>query len=349
MELIVKTPLDLEKIAAERIRELDPEARLSVKPRGFKGLVIVESCRDRRRLMERILDEVPEAEAVIPVDVEVGAELEEIREAAVRLAERKLSGDESFAVKTVRRGSHRFRSIDVNVVVGAAVQETLGAPVNLDNPDKIIQVEIIMDRAGISVLEGSSGWRKMTPGKRPSTRFFRRVSVAQMPYLGTREGAREIGARIGRAVQAYEVRELVITPHKPVDAFLLSSFIDGVREGVESRYQIQLRSYGREVRRVEVMVQDLYQLVRERRGEVMVVFEPEGLQLRDASQRLRELMAKKTRINFLFGSREGIPKGVYRMADLVVDLAPGITLPTELAAPSGLTAVYTALNMMDAD
>ncbi len=349
MELIVKTPLDLEKIAAERILELDPEAELSVKPHGFKGLVIVESCRDRRKLLEGILKEVPEAETVIPVEEEAKADIESIKKAAVKLAEKKIGGDESFAVKTVRRGSHSFRSIDVNAAVGAAVQEVIGAPVNLDNPDKVLQIEIIMGRVGVAVLEGSSGWRKMAPGKRPSIRFFRRVSVVQMPYLGTHEGAREIGARIGRAVQAYEVKELVIAPHKPVDAFLLSSFIEGVREGVESRYQIQLRSYGREVRRIGVTVQDLYQLVRERRGEVLVVFEPEGLQLRDASQRLRELMNRKTRINFLFGSREGIPKGVYRMADLVVDLAPGITLPTELAAPSGLTAIYTALNMMDAD
>ncbi len=349
MEIIVKTPLDLEKVAAERIRELDPGARLSVKPHGFKGLVIVESCGDRDRLVEEILEKVPEAETVVPVEAESRAVIEEIRERAVELARRRIGGEESFAVRTVRRGSHGFRSMDVNVAVGSAVQEATGAQVNLDNPDKILQVEIVMDRVGLAVLDGSQEWRKMAPGKRPSTRFFRRVSVIQMPYLGTHEGAREIGARIGRAVQAYEVRELVIAPHKPVDAFLLSSFIEGVGEGVESRYQIQLRSYGREVKRVQVLVHDLYQLVRERRGEVMVVFEPEGLQLRDASKKLRELMARKTRINFLFGSREGIPKGVYRMADLVIDLAPGITLPTELAAPSGLTAVYTALNMMDAD
>ncbi|MCD6235757.1 MAG: SPOUT family RNA methylase, partial [Thaumarchaeota archaeon] len=50
-------------------------------------------------------------------------------------------------------------------------------------------------------------------------------------------------------------------------------------------------------------------------------------------------------VSILIGSREGIPKGVYRAADLVLDIAPGITLSTELAAPSALAAIYTALNM----
>lgn len=349
MELVVKTPLGLERVAAARILELEPKASLSVKPHGLEGLIVVESCPDRGALMERILGEVPEVERVIPVEVEVRAELDEIAEAARKLAMEKISGNESFAVRTVRRGRHGFKSIDVNIKVGAIVQEATGAAVDLDNPDKILQVEVVFGRAGLAVLDGASEWRKMGPGKRSSTRFFRRVSVVQMPYLGSIEGAREMGARIGRAVQAYEVMELVVAPNKRVDGFELLAFLDGVREGIESRLRIQLRSYGRGVGRVKVLVQDLYQLVRERRGEPMVVFEPEGLQLRDAAPKLREILSEGGRVSFLFGSREGIPKGVYRMADLVVDLAPGITLPTELAAPSALTAVYTALNMMGAD
>lgn len=349
MELIVKTPLDLESVAAARILEIEPSAVLNVKPGGLKGLIVVESCPNRFRLYERILSEVPEVEHVVPIEAEVEADLDRITDAARRLAENRISSSESFAVRTIRRGRHSFRSVDVNVRVGAVVQEATGAPVDLDNPEKILQVEIVFDRAGLAVLEGGSEWRKMRPGKRASTRFFRRVSVIQMPYLGSLEGAREIGARIGRAVQAYEVMELVVAPNKPVNGFELAAFLEGVRDGVESRLRIQRRSYGRGVEAVKVIVQDLYQLVRERRGEPMIVFEPEGLQLRDAAPKLREILERDGRVNFLFGSREGIPKGVYRMADLVVDLAPGVTLPTELAAPSALTAIYTVLNLMDMD
>lgn len=346
---MIKTPLGLERVAAARILEIEPSTRLEVKPRGLKGLIVVESCPNGAKLYERILSEVPEVEHVVPVEAEVEADLDRIAEAARRLAEEKISGDESFAVRTIRRGQHPFRSIDVNVRVGAVVQEATGAPVDLDNPEKILQVEIVFDRAGLAVLDGGSEWRKMRPGKHPSTKFFRRVSVVQMPYLGSLEGAREIGARIGRAVQAYEVMELIVAPNKPVNGFELAAFLEGVRDGVESRFRVQRKSYGRRVEAVRVLVQDLYQLVRERGKEPMIVFEPEGLQLRDAAPRLRKLLERSGRVNFLFGSREGIPKGVYRMADLVIDLAPGVTLPTELAAPSALTAIYTALNLMDID
>ena len=349
MELVIKTPLGLERVAAARIMEIEPSSVLRVKPGGLEGLIIVESCPDRDSLFKKILKEVPEVERAIPVEAEVEAELEKIAEAARRLAMDRISEGESFAVRTVRRGRHGFRSVDVNVRVGAVVQEATGAAVNLDNPDKIIQVEIVFERAGLAVLEGKLEWRKMEPGKRPSTGFFRRISVVQMPYLGSMGAAREMGARIGRAVQAYEVMELVVAPNKHVDGFELAAFLEGVREGVESRLRVQRRSYGRSVERVRVLVQDLYQLVRERKGEPMVVFEPEGLQLRDAAPKLRKVLSGGGRVSFLFGSREGIPKGVYRMADLVIDLAPGITLPTELAAPTALAAVYTVLNMMSED
>jgi len=349
MELIVKTPLGLERVAASHILDLDPSASLRVKPEGLEGLIIIESCRDKKGLAERISEEVPEVERVIPIEVEVEASLESIAEAAKRLVEGRLSSSESFAVRTVRRGRHSFKSIDVNVRVGSIIQEITQAPVDLDNPDKIIQVEIVFDRAGLAILDGKSEWRKMTHGKRPSTRFFKKISVVQMPYLGSEAAAKEIGARIGRAVQAYEVKELVIAPNQIVDGFELAAFIQGIKEGIESRYQIQRKSYGRSIERVRVRVQDLYQLVRERRKETIIVFEPEGLQLRDAAEKLKKMISESSKINFLFGSREGIPKGVYRVADLVIDLAPGITLPTELAAPAGLTAIYTALNIMDLD
>ena len=349
MKLVVKTPFDLEEVVASRIIELDAGVRLIVKPGGLKGLLLVEECGDAELLRRRILDEVPEVESVLFVDEVVEADLDRIVEAAVRLARERISGDESFAVRTTRRGRHGFSSIDVNVRVGSAVQAATGARVDLENPDAVIYVEIIFDKAGISIVRGEREWRKMTPEKRPSYRFFNKLSIAQMPYLGSIEGAREIGRRIGRAVQAYEVRELVITPNKPVDAFELEAFISGLREGIKSRYDVQKKTYARKVERVKVLVQDLYQLVRERRNEPLIVLEPEGLQMRDALPRLRQLFSGASRVTLLIGSREGIPKGIYRIADLVLDLAPGITLSTELAAPSALAAIYTALNITGED
>ena len=345
MRLIIKTPLDLERVAASKILELDPRARVDAKPRGLKGLVIVEDCGDVDLLRKKILEEVPEVESVIRVDAEVEADLDRIAEVAADLARKSIREEDSFAVKTTRRGRHDFTSLDVNVRVGSAVQEATGARVDLENPDVVVYVEIVFERAGISIVRGERAWRKMGPGKKLSADFFRRLSIVQMPYLGSLKGAEEIGRRIGRAVQAYEVGELVIAPNKPVDAFELEAFISGLKEGIESRYEVQRKTYSRRVDRVRVIIQDLYQLVRDRRGEPMIVLEPEGLQIRDAVGKLKDLFSRSKRVSILIGSREGIPKGVYRVADLVLDIAPGITLSTELAAPSALAAIYTALNM----
>jgi len=346
VEIIVKTPLGLEKIAASRIKEIDETASLTVKPNGFEGLVIVERCRDKNELVNRIEQEIPEAEKIIKVERVVEALPEKIAEAAAEISRNRIRAEDTFAVRTVRRGRHDFTSIDVNVKVGSSVVDATGASVNLDYPDKIVQVEIIQDRAGIAIIDGKTEWKKMDLGKKSSLSLFRKISVVQMPYLGSAEGAREIGARIGRAVQAYEVKELVIAPNKPVDAIELATFIKGVEEGIESRYTIQKRSYARRVSKTPVLVQDLYQLVRERREEPIIVFEPEGVNIREAVDKLSEIFRKHSRVNFLLGSREGIPKGVYRIADMVIDLASDITLPTELAAPTALAAVYTALNML---
>jgi len=58
LQLIVKTPFDLEEVVASRIIELDAGVRLIVRPGGLKGLVVVEECGDAELLRRRILDEV---------------------------------------------------------------------------------------------------------------------------------------------------------------------------------------------------------------------------------------------------------------------------------------------------
>jgi tRNA acetyltransferase TAN1 len=346
MEILVKTALGLEEVCASRILELDPSAEVIAKPGGYAGLVCVKSCREPEALASAISSEVLEAEHVYRVLETARATIGDIAEKALRAVGGLISSGETFAVRTVRRGRHGFTSLDVNVAVGAAIQKELGAPVDLDEPDKVVRIEIVGDEAYVSVYDGALEWSKMGPGKTEAHPFFRRISVVQMPYLGPPKSCREIGSRIGRAAQSFEVGELVIAPSEPVEAGALAEFIQGVLEGRESRLKVQARTYARKPNPVEVLVQDLYQLVRARRGEPLVVFEPEGVELHRSAEMLLELYRSARRINFLFGSREGIPKGVYRAADLVIDLAPAITLPTELAAPTALLAVYTALKMI---
>ncbi len=340
--LIVKTQLGMEKIAASRIEELGLRARPS--PKGFRGLVLVYGCRDPGRDKARIEEEVVEADRVIVVEAVAPADPGEIARKAAELARGRIGEGECFAVRTVRRGRHSFTSIDVNVVAGDAVKKATGACVNLSFPDKIVQVEIIGDKAYLALLPGSFEWKKMRPGKNPVVSLFRRITVVQMPYLGPLDACRNMGVRIGREIQNFEVRELVIAPAGRVDARQLNEFLTGVFEGIESRYRVQEKSYHRRPRRVPVYLQDIHQFVRDRRGEAIIVLEPEGEPVTKVADRLWEIVRSGRRINILVGSREGIPLGIYRYADLVVDIAPGVTLSTEYAAAAALIALATVLH-----
>ncbi len=344
LDIIVKTPLGLERIAASRIEDLGLKCEVKPKPNNYPGIVIVNCTCNPKEAADRIRDEVPEAERVLVTEESVKAEVDEIVRAAVKVSKEKLDERRSFAVRTVRRGSHPYTSIDVNCRVGSAIIDATGATVNLDNPDRIVWIEIIDDQAAIGIIDGGEAWKKLKPGKYDIRPFFAKVSIIQTPYLGSKETARSMGSRIGRAAQMFEVKELVLGIIGSVDASQLNSFIQGVIEGSESRYRIQKRTYAHKPRKIDIKVQDLYQIVRDRRGEPIIIFEPEGEAFPSVSEKLAEtVLSERGRINMFFGSREGIPKGIFRFADLIIDLCPGITLSTEYAASSALIGLAFAL------
>jgi tRNA acetyltransferase TAN1 len=286
----------------------------------------------------------PEAEKVFVAEACTRADPEEIARAAAAIAPRYIKPENTFAVRTVRRGRHSFTSIDVNVVVGDAVRRATGASVNLRFPDWVVGVEIVHDEAYVVFYPGEKEWKKMRPGKYPLYKLFRRISVVQMPYLGPLDACRTMGVRIGREVQNFEVRELVIAPIGLTPADQLGKFIEGVYDGIDSRFEVQRKIYSRDVHKVPVYVEDLYQVVRDRLGEPLIVFEPEGDPVIDRRDDiLRIFGGGARRVNIFIGSREGIPVGIYRFADLVLDLAPEITISTDLAAASAIIALATVL------
>lgn len=342
MLALVKTPKGLEEVVRSKILLREPTAEVRAKPLGYLGLVVIDGSQDIESLTSWIKEWVPEAEKVIRFEKTVRTDVDEILSAVKEVALRNIGPNDSFAVRTVRRGADVPTSIELSARAGAIIQELTNAPVDLDFPDKIVQIEVVGDRTGIGIVDGKGEWSKKSPEKGDAARFFGKFSVVQMPYLGSAEGAFEVGRRVGRFVQTFEVRELVVAPIGQVDAWELAEFLRGVRDGIRSRYKVQRASYGRSVKEVPVYVQDLYQLVLSRRDEPMIVFEPEGREVSTLIDRITEALRTEKRVNLLFGSREGVPKGIFRMANYVVDLCPYVTLPTELAAPSALIALYTA-------
>jgi tRNA acetyltransferase TAN1 len=331
---IAKTPRGMEYVAAEHIKERLGDVKIEVRPQGFLGLVLVYSDE-----IEKVRD-IPEIERIVPIVAECRAEIDEIASKAKEVVE-KIGEFESFAVKTTRRGKHGFTSIDVNRVFGAKIKEFSQAEVNLDFPEKVFYVEIIGKKAFIGVIDGKGERKKYLPGKTDVRKLLEKISVVQLPYLEA--GAKEIGERIGRAVQSFELKELVIAPLGYTSARDLEAFIGGVLKGIEVRFDVQRRIYPREVRKVDVWVQDIYQTARDKRRKnyLLIVTDPTGEEIVKVKDKLKEDLKRVKEIVIFIGSRQGIPKGIFRLADYVIDLAPYITFATELAIPASIIALIS--------
>ncbi|WP_290597745.1 MULTISPECIES: SPOUT family RNA methylase [unclassified Archaeoglobus] len=336
--LLIKTQRGMEYVAASHIKDAIGDVKIEVRPSGFLGLLIVhcdENLRDK-------LDDIPEIETIIPVLTECNADLDEIISKAEIIAE-KLKDAKTFAIRTKRRGTHDFSSLDVNLDLGDRIRELTGCEVDLNFPDKSVYVEIINKRVLIGVVDGSEERKKYTPEKVDSRKLFGKISFVQMPYLEDTKAALEIGERVGRAAQAFEIKELIIAPHEYVNAFELEYFIKGVRRGQLARYKVQEKAYAREVRKVPVFVRDIYQTARDkrRRRNVLIVTDPTGKQLSGIRDELVRKMKFADEIVVFAGSRVGVPKGLFRLADFVIDLAPYITFATEQTIPVTLSALLT--------
>ncbi len=334
--LLVKTQRGMEYVAASYIKERLGDVRLEVRPAGFLGLIIVHSDD------ADALKDIPEIETIIPIVLECRADVDEIASKAEQIVE-LIGNAKTFAIRTKRRGKHDFSSVDVNFRLGDRIRELTGCEVDLNFPDKAVYVEIIGDRAFIGVVDGKEERKKYTPEKVDSRKLFGKVSIVQLPYLEDIKAAQEIGERIGRAAQAFEVKELIIAPFNYVNAFELEQFIKGVRRGQLTRYKIQEKAYAREVRKVPVLLQDLYQVARDKRRKrnLLIVTDPTGKQIADVGVELGRRMYYSDEIVVFVGSRVGIPKGVFRLADYVIDLSPYITFATEQAIPAALIALLT--------
>ncbi|WP_461865571.1 SPOUT family RNA methylase [Thermococcus sp.] len=338
MKFILKTPNRMEGVAGNYVKELLPDSKVWIAPMGYSGLVLVET-KDNDETAEKKLLQIPEAERVIKVLYEVPAKLEEILSTAEKIA-RHISENETFAVKTKRRGKHDFSSVDINVQLGARIRELTNAEVNLNSPDRIVYVDILGDTAYISLIQGEK-WKKYSSDKLNSRELFKKVILVQMPYWGSHKTCRSFGEKIGRAAQAFEVKELIIAPKEKIDAYQLMEFIRGVKTGQNSRYEVQ-KAYPWDVEKVPVSVWDMYQVVRDKRrkNRLIIVTDPKGQMLSDVQEKLAKDMYYSKEIIVFMGSREGIPRGIFRFADYVIDLTPYITFATEHAIPAALVALW---------
>jgi tRNA acetyltransferase TAN1 len=155
--LLVGCPRNREQAALSEIKyfvgDLLADSSLIVSITSISGLLICWTSSNPFHVVHKLRTFAEEnpyqfrfAVRFTPLEYWVNADLHSISKTARMLLVR-INENETFRV-TVRR-----RQTDLeNLVVIKTVAEEIPREVNLDNPDKTIWVEIIADRAGMSVL-----------------------------------------------------------------------------------------------------------------------------------------------------------------------------------------------------
>jgi tRNA acetyltransferase TAN1 len=341
--LLLTTQLGFEQLVRTAVETIEPGAKVTVSPRGYKGLVGVVSS-SPEELARSLLESSSYVEKAFVVKASCLAEPGLIAREALRIARESLPRGSSFAARTVRRGKHSFTSIDVNIAVGSAIVSELNLEVDLETPDYVVFTNIIDECAYISIIEGEKLRGKELKRKPSFYRYFNKLIVAQEPYISEDpEASYKMGVRIGRGLQNFEIGDYYVALIRPVEALPLKRFIDGLIEGIESRFRVEEKSYGRKPVKTRVHVYEMHNLVAMLRDHPIIILEPEGEVLSRVSDKIVAIFSSGKRPVLLLGSREGVPSGLFRFSTLVVDVMPGITLSTEYALPVALGGIASIL------
>ncbi len=156
--LLVACPRDRERAAISEIRyfigDLMEDSELKVHKTHISGLLTCKTSLDPFEVVQKLREYALEnpyqfrfAIRFTPVERCVESDIEAIKGATRNLL-KKIGEDETFRV-TVRR---RHTDLE-NMAVVVAVASEINRKVNLDNPDKIVLVEIVSDTTGISILD----------------------------------------------------------------------------------------------------------------------------------------------------------------------------------------------------
>jgi len=138
----------------KQLLEAIGESSVNVEKTGVSGLIVAKTSSDPYELINRfrnILRERPyefrHALRLIPIEIVVRTDLDQVKEAVTQLGSR-IAENETFRV-TVEK---RFTAIHTRDIIQAAAAG-VKRKVNLRNPDRIILIEVVGGFTGISLIK----------------------------------------------------------------------------------------------------------------------------------------------------------------------------------------------------
>jgi tRNA acetyltransferase TAN1 len=155
--LLVSTPRRMESKGCAEIWFLLGEIgdrESTVEETGISGLIMAKTVLDPLKAIEglrQLLEERPQefryTLKAVPIEVVTRTRLDEIEKEAVALSSKILEG-ETFRI-TVEK---RHTELSARAII-EAIAKNIKRKVNLDNPDKIVLVDVLGGLTGISVVK----------------------------------------------------------------------------------------------------------------------------------------------------------------------------------------------------
>ncbi|MGB9978011.1 THUMP domain-containing protein [Methanobacterium sp.] len=131
------------------------EPVLYIKESQYPNVVLVELTMDPEEAVA-ILNEAPTTvvSKVVPIDVVVKTRIDAIWERSLLIAREKMSTDDSFVVRCDLRGREYIESKEELIEsVTNELLNNLDITVDKINPDWIVQIEVVGEDTGISILK----------------------------------------------------------------------------------------------------------------------------------------------------------------------------------------------------
>lgn len=124
-----------------------------IKRTKYPGVILVTVPMEREAAIDTIRAyETTAVHRAIPLEEMLPTDKERIIERGFELAREHIEKGEAFSVRCKRRGNRVASSKEIERELGARIVDELGGVVNLDYPQKIVKVEILGNRTGISVI-----------------------------------------------------------------------------------------------------------------------------------------------------------------------------------------------------
>jgi tRNA(Ser,Leu) C12 N-acetylase TAN1 len=220
VHLLVTCQSGFEVEAKRELEEMLGEG--SVRMTYFRGLLKVNTKQEDAISLLRDKDTSYISRA-IPIQKTVNADMESIKKF---FENTKIEG--TFAARCKRRGTHEFSSKDVEIEAGNMITGA-HSKVDLDNPETILWVDIIQDKAHLSILRKDDiikktpvvqrRWKK---GERPVSRAelkMREIMAANPGIFTPDKVALDIGAAPGgwTRAMASELKKVIAVDRAKLD------------------------------------------------------------------------------------------------------------------------------------